>query len=67
MLAKEVKIWSSLDHPNLLPLYGFSVEDDDEALNFSFISEWMENGTADNYVRSNPDCNISLLVRKHAV
>lgn len=63
MLAKELKLWSSLHHPNILPIYGFSIEDIG-CLNFSFISEWMENGTADKYVQSNANCNIGLLVRK---
>lgn len=60
MLARELKLWSSLRHPNILPLYGFINRD--HLCQFSFVSEWMENGRADKYVLANPEYNVSLLV-----
>lgn len=60
ILSKEIKLWSSLDHPNILCLLGYSFED--EISRLSFVSEWMENGTADKYVQARPNCNIGLLV-----
>ena len=44
--VKELTIWSKLKHPNVLPLLGYYYEG-----NFPYIiSEWMEYGTARNYV-----------------
>lgn len=60
MLARELEIWSSLNHPNILPLFGYSVDDNEHSL--SFISEWMDNGRADKYVQDNPNCDIAVLV-----
>ncbi len=60
-LAKEVRIWSELDHPNILRLFGFFLEGANAIPNF--ISEWMEKGTlADYYKEYNPSakdiCNM---------
>ena len=43
---KELMIWSNLRHPNILPLLGYYYEDNHPCI----ISEWMEEGTAQNYV-----------------
>ena len=58
LLVKEIRIWSRLAHKNILPFLGFIIEGEYPSL----ISEWMENGTALNYVRENPDTDILELV-----
>ncbi|KLO19810.1 kinase-like protein [Schizopora paradoxa] len=39
--AREVKIWSELDHPNVMPLLGYAME----GRYPSFVSRWMEGGS----------------------
>ena len=43
---KEIRLWSKLNHPNILPLFGYLMDGDSP----SIISEWMDNGTAKKYV-----------------
>ncbi|KAL5498961.1 hypothetical protein ACEPAH_1479 [Sanghuangporus vaninii] len=50
LLRKELSVWSKLRHANILPLLGFVKEGDYP----SVISEWMENGTVKQYMKSNP-------------
>ncbi|KAL5501769.1 hypothetical protein ACEPAH_9029 [Sanghuangporus vaninii] len=40
-IEREMKIWSRLNHPNILPFLGYMFEKNWPAL----ISEWMDNGT----------------------
>ena len=58
LLVKEIRVWSTLAHPNVLPLLGFVIEGDYPSL----VSEWMENGTASQYVKEYPACDLSGLV-----
>ncbi|KLO13728.1 kinase-like protein [Schizopora paradoxa] len=46
-LAKEMKIWSTLNHKNILPLLGYFVEGGKYP---NFISMWMENGSLYDYM-----------------
>ncbi|KAH8116148.1 kinase-like protein, partial [Phellopilus nigrolimitatus] len=57
-LAKEMHLWSKLQHTNVLPLVGYVLEDDYPSL----ISEWIENGTIVNFVKGNPHCDIDRIV-----
>ncbi|KAI5116778.1 hypothetical protein M0805_008733 [Coniferiporia weirii] len=57
--AKEIYIWSKLDHPNLLRLLGFIK---DEGNLPSLVSEWMNNGSVLEYVKSHPDCDVIHLI-----
>ena len=57
-----MKIWSSLSHPNILPLLGFSF-DSTYGTYPAFVSEWMSNGNARSYLKDNPDADILSLVR----
>ena len=44
---KELTVWSKLKHPNVLSLLGYYVVG-----NYPhFISEWIENGTVQTYVK----------------
>ena len=45
---REVHSWSKLDHPNILPLIGFTMDFENTV---SVISPWMEKGNARQFVR----------------
>jgi len=45
---KEVILWSTLSHPNVLKLLG--VKEDVEKREFITVSEWMEHGTIMDYI-----------------
>ena len=57
---KEIRIWSRLTHKNILPFLGFILEGEYPSL----ISEWMDNGTASDYVREHPEDDILELVSR---
>ncbi|KLO16775.1 kinase-like protein, partial [Schizopora paradoxa] len=46
---KELYIWSKLDHPNVLPLLGYFIEDGELP---NLVSEWMERGTLHDYMKN---------------
>ncbi len=48
-LFKELYIWSKLDHPNVLPLVGYFIEDEDLP---NLVSEWMEHGTLHDFMKN---------------
>ena len=48
-LGREVRLWSKLDHPNVLPLLGYFFEGSKPIPNL--VSEWMKNGTLIEYMR----------------
>lgn len=54
-------MWSRLAHPNILPLLGFVLEGNGYP---SLISAWMERGTAFNYVKNNPQEDITPMVQQ---
>ncbi|TDL16901.1 kinase-like protein [Rickenella mellea] len=58
-IALELRIWENLDHPNVLPLLGFTM---DFGPYPAFITEWMSNGTVLDYLsqKSNVD-NVHLV------
>ncbi|KAL5523365.1 hypothetical protein ACEPAF_1632 [Sanghuangporus sanghuang] len=60
LFEREIYVWSKLNHPNILPLLGFAI--DDSSGYPLLISEWMENGSAWEYVTRNPSCNVLNLV-----
>jgi serine/threonine protein kinase len=51
-IARELQIWASLTHPNVLPLLGYISS---QGATFAFISEWMENGTVRDFLKTHPD------------
>ena len=46
-------VWSALRHANVLPLHGMTMTDG----RFVMVSEWMENGNINEFVRMHPDAN----------
>ncbi|KAH8115040.1 kinase-like domain-containing protein [Phellopilus nigrolimitatus] len=57
-LAREIYVWSGLNHTNILPFCGYLLEGKFPSL----ISEWMENGTARGYLERRPDLDLLPLV-----
>lgn len=53
--AREMIVWSKLRHVNVIELLVYLY---DEARNPMFVSEWMENGTALDYVKNCPTANV---------
>jgi len=51
--CKEVAVWKALRHPNVLPLIGVMMSE----ARFAMISEWMENGNINSFVKVNPDAD----------
>jgi hypothetical protein len=60
MFARELCVWARLDHENVLSLVGIVTIDDLPAL----ASEWMENGTMNEYLKTHTDVNVLELVRE---
>ncbi|KAI5116311.1 hypothetical protein M0805_009155 [Coniferiporia weirii] len=59
LIAKEIKTWSKLAHRNIVPLFGFIIcENGFPAL----VSEWMDNGSVLQYVRSHPEHDVIHLI-----
>ncbi|KAF8678169.1 protein kinase [Rhizoctonia solani] len=47
---KEIRVWSFLNHENVLPLLGLCVVNNE----LGMVSEFMPNGTIQEYIRNNP-------------
>ena len=56
--CKEVVGWKTLRHPNVLPLVGVTMTKN----KFVMVSEWMENGNINMFVKKYPDANRLRLV-----
>ncbi len=63
MIFRELRIWSSLDHPNVLPLLGYVMYGDYPAL----VSRWMVNGSLRNYIEMFPDTSVIRMVRGSSI
>ncbi|OCB91521.1 kinase-like protein [Sanghuangporus baumii] len=60
LFTREIYVWSKLSHRNILPLLGYAI---DKSTEFPMlISEWMENGSAWNFVTRHLDCDIMHLL-----
>ena len=55
-------MWSALRHPNVLPLLGVSMA----GIQFSMVSEWMDGGNINEFVKVDPDANRLELVGCHS-
>ena len=51
--------WGALRHPNVLPLLGIVMDDDQLAM----VSGWMANGNINEFARTHRDANRFELVR----
>ena len=54
-------MWKTLRHQNVLPLLGVTISED--PLRFVMVSEWMENGNINQFLRRVPDADRLKLVR----
>jgi hypothetical protein len=57
--CKEVILWNSLSHPNVLKLVG--VLGGFEKYRFATVSEWMVHGTIMKYIRTNATNRLELV------
>lgn len=62
MFCKEVVVWRTLQHPNVLPLIGVTMSE----TQFSMTSDWMVNGNINKFVKTHPDANRLELVGIHS-
>jgi len=51
--CKEVVTWKALRHPNVLPLLGVTMT----GSRFVMVSEWMENGNINEFLKAHTDAN----------
>ena len=51
-------VWRALHHPNVLPLLGVTMTENQ----FVMVSEWMENDNINKFVKGNPDADLLGLV-----
>ncbi|KAF9789119.1 hypothetical protein BJ322DRAFT_522510 [Thelephora terrestris] len=57
--CKEAVIWRHLHHPKIVPLIGVAISPGQCLL----VSDWVDNGTIDQFIKVNPDANrIDLLI-----
>jgi len=61
--CREGVAWKHLQHPNILPLLGVSLNKH----RFALVSEWMEHGNINEFIKSDRHANRSELVRCHLV
>ena len=57
--CKEAIRWKALRHPNVLPLLGVTMGKSQ----FVMVSEWMENGNINEFIKSHRDADRFELVR----
>ena len=50
--------WSSLHHPNVLPLLGVTMSE----TRLSIVTEWMANGNVDEFVKMRPNADRLMFV-----
>ena len=56
--CREVVAWKHLRHPNILPLIGVTFSES----HFAMVSEWMDHGNVNEFIRIDPDANRTALV-----
>jgi len=56
--CKEVVMWKSLRHPNVLPLIGITMSE----TRFAMVSDWMVNGNINDFVRAHPKVDRLMLL-----
>ena len=58
--CREGVVWKHLRHSNVLPMLGVTVSEH----RFAMISEWMENGDINEFIRKGKHVNRTKLVRR---
>ena len=57
-------MWKTLRHPNVLPLLGVMMSE----AHFAMISDWMANGSINDFVKTYPDANrLELVIRSFKI
>ncbi|KAF9644353.1 kinase-like protein [Thelephora ganbajun] len=51
--CKEIMTWKTLNHPNVLPLLGATID----GHQFVMVSEWMTNGNINEFIKAHNDVN----------
>jgi hypothetical protein len=46
-------MWKTLQHPNVLPLIGVMMSE----TQFATVSDWMDDGNINHFVKAHPDAN----------
>ncbi|KLO13898.1 kinase-like protein [Schizopora paradoxa] len=64
-LAREIKVWASLAHENVLPFLGFFSGKSNKMPRL--VSEWMEDGTMTDYMKTFPRCSLQTLKMLHGI
>jgi len=62
-LKREMKVWKSLKHPNIVKSVGFAIEHNSYRTNAALVSEWCEHGDVVQYLEQNPSVDRGMLVR----
>lgn len=62
--CKEVVLWKSLNHPNILGLVGVCPWDDTPEAKLTMISEWMPNGNIVEYIKHNESHRLQLVCKR---
>ncbi|KAG8919014.1 hypothetical protein FRC00_011844, partial [Tulasnella sp. 408] len=62
-MMRETSIWGKLDHPNIVPLRGYSLEEDGTP---AIVSRWMDNGDVLTYLAKHLFADRRKLVRQVA-
>ena len=65
--CREAVIWRHLRHPNVLPLLGATLEIQDSKFRYALVSEWMDNGDINGFIKRHGDVNRAQLVSRHAL
>ena len=53
MSCREVVAWNALRHPNVVPFLGVTADKNQ----FGMISEWMENGNINEFIKAHWEAN----------
>ena len=61
--CREAVTWRHLRHPNVIPLLGAAL--DTQMPRFALVSEWMDNGNINNFLKNHGDVNRVQLVSYH--
>lgn len=61
--CREVVIWKTLRHQNILPLLGVTADD----YQFAILSKWMASGSINNFIETHGDVNRFELVSSRSL